>query len=611
MAPQMRNPDYFTSKKSWVSLAIIGRLRADVPLAQAEAVADGVFQQYLDDPESRWVRQRSPEQFRAAQLMPAAKGLNDLRKKFSKPLWVLFGMVALVLAVACANTSSLLLARATARQREIAVRLSLGVSRARLVRQLLTESFVLALAGGAAGAVLAFWCTSLLLRFFATGEFPIEFQASPNLRVLGFTMAVAIASGIVFGLAPALRALKVDTNSALKSQSGATGRFAAGKAIVTAQVAICVVLLTAAGLLTQTLVKLKQVDTGFDRNHLLLATLDMRASSGESKRTTALLAELSSRLNATTGVRSVSFSDTTPVSASGSIRGIVVPGADSQPTGVWVTSVSPRYFETFGIRLLHGRTIADSDRPGRPLVAVISQSTARKFFAGANPVGRRFQFASARDKDVEIVGVVNDALQEDPRKPAAELIYTPLLQGRESDIVVLAVRTAGEPMAFAGVLRSQVREVSKNIAVSYIRTMPEQLSAMLLNENLLARLSSFFGVLAALLGCIGLYGVLSYIVTRRTREMGVRVALGAPPVSVRWLVIRQALTVAAAGLAIGIPAALFATRYIEGLLFKVPADDPVTYLGVAVLLGASAIVAAYWPARVASRVDPTTALRAE
>jgi predicted lysophospholipase L1 biosynthesis ABC-type transport system permease subunit len=245
------------------------------------------------------------------------------------------------------------------------------------------------------------------------------------------------------------------------------------------------------------------------------------------------------------------------------------------------------------------------------LVAVISQSTARKFFAGANPVGRRFQFASAKDKDVEIVGVVNDALQDDPRRPAIGIIYTPLFQGRETDIVVVAVRTAGEPAALASALRSQVREVSKNIAVSYIRTMPEQLSAMLLNENLLARLSCFFGVLAAVLGCVGLYGVLAYIVTRRTREMGVRVALGASPVSVRWLVIRQALTVVAAGLAIGLPAALFATRFLEGLLFKVPPHDSVTYFGVVILLGASAIVAAYRPALAASRVNPTTALRAE
>jgi predicted permease len=612
LAPKLRRPDFFNAFDSWTNLTLVGRAKPGVVRKQAEMSADRTFQQFVTEPPSDWIRKMAAADFEAARLEPAAKGLNDLRRRFSEPLWVLFAIVLLVLGVACANSSSLLLARAGTRQKEIAVRLSLGVSRLRLLKQLLTESVLLSVLGGAVGALLAFWCTDALARFFAVGRNPVELEVSPNLRVLGFTAAVAVLCGILFGLAPAVRALKVDCNSALKGIAASGSSFRAGKIIVAAQVAICVLLLTAAGLLTRTLAKIQSSDVGFQRENILLANLNAHGSGLKPEESAAAFNEVVRRVLTLPGVRSASISDTTPLSTSGNQRIIRVPGrgvATPQNSASWNVLVSPSFFGTYGIELLRGRTFAASDVVNRPLVAVMNQAAREKFFPSVDPVGKQFFFGT-NQSPVEIVGVVKNAAQIDPRRTATEIVYTPLAQFDEPvSSVVLAIRAAAAPASLVSTMRSEIRAASRNIAIQYVRTMPDQVNALLLNENLLATLSSFFAILAAALACVGLYGVMAYTVARRTREMGVRVAMGATIASVRWLVIRQAMMVVIAGLAIGLPAALIASRWLEGFLYRVTPSDPLTYTAVAMTLAVAALIAAYFPARTASRINLTQALR--
>jgi predicted permease len=612
LAPKLKSADYFTTRNDWISLTLVGRLRSGISPERAETVVNGVFQRYIDEPASRWVKQTPNESFHAARLQPAAKGIDDLRRKFSTPLWVLFGIVVLVLIVACANTSSLLLARATARQKEVAVRLALGVSRAGLVRQLLTESLCLAAAGGALGAVLAVWTTHVLLTLLASGSSPVQIDASPNLRILAFTAAVSILCGIVFGLAPTMQALRVDTNTTLKGGSQGT-RFAAGKMIVATQVAVCFLLLTAAGLLIRTFQKLQNVELGFERHNLVLANLDADGTSLTEQDAAPAFAEVRQRLASLPGVRSASLSDTSPISTSGNQRRFQVPGYSSpKPEALWASEVSPDYFATFGIPIENGRDFDESDAAGRPRTAIVNESMVRRYFHGKDPIGRYFYFGTGTDKPLQIVGVVSDAIQFDPRVPAMPTAYTPLSQADEPSLrAVVAVRTTGDLRPVLSAIRKEVQAVNKQIAVHRMRTMPDQLNEILLNENLLARLSGFFAVLAAVLACIGLYGVMAYTVARRTREMGVRVALGATAVSVRWLVIRQAMTVVAAGVAIGLPAAYFASPVLSDLLFNVAPADPMTYAAVAALLACVGLAAAYLPARSASQINPIGALRIE
>jgi predicted permease len=613
LAPKLKFPEYFTTREDWISLTLIGRLRRGVSPGQAETVVSGVFQRYIDEPASRWVRDSPGDSFHLARLQPAAKGIDDLRRKFSTPLRVLFAIVALVLVVACANTSSLLLAKAAARQKEIAVRLSLGVSRAGLVRQLLTESLCLAFAGGAVGLLLSVWTSGLLLRLIAVGRYPVQIDASPNGRVLAFTAAAAILCGIVFGLAPALQALRVDTNTALKGPNQGGSRFAAGKMIVAAQVAVCFLLLTTAALLMRTFEKLQNADLGFDRSNLLLADLDAKGTPLTEKEAVPVFEEVLRRIASLPDVRAVSLSDTSPMSTSGNQRRITVPGYSSpKPVALWATEVSPDYFETFGIRLVRGRAFVEADVEGRPLVAVVSESMARRYFRGSDPIGRHFYFGAKADRPLQIVGLVKDAVQFDPREPSMEIAYVPLRQSSEPGLRhVLAIRSTGDMRPLLASIRKEVQAVNKQVAVQYVRTMPDQLNAILLNEILLARLSSLFAALAAVLACIGLYGVMAYTVARRTREMGVRVALGAGAVAVRWLVIRQAAAVVTAGLAVGIPAAYFASPLLADLLFDVKPADAITYAAVAVLLVSAGVIAAYLPARSASRINPVSALRIE
>jgi predicted permease len=619
----------FSVRTEWWVL-MMGRLKPGVTAQQAGASLDVIVRQ-----EAASIEPLPPAERRAGtsleppttQLEPASAGLDELRRQFSQPLYVLMGLVGLVLLIACANVANLLLARAEWRQKEIAVRLALGAGRRRLIRQLLTESLLLAVAGGACGVVLAYWGSSLLLKFMSSGGDPIQLSVSPDLRVLGFTALVSLLTGIFFGLAPALRGTRLDLTPALKEGAGRiTGggrhsgrtRFGLGKALVIAQAAMSVLLLVGAGLFVRTLRNLETEDIGFDRTNILLFTVDGSRSGYHGQRLATLYEEMQRRIEAIPGVRSATLSRHALINdgRGGSdvyIQGYVPkPGERSQLSNVYTHYVGPHFLETFRIPLLLGRTIEDGDIEGAPKIALVNSVFARRYLAGSNPIGQRFGFEAAKNAEITIVGVIGDARYAEMRDEPPTTVYFPYAQHLDIlQFMTFEVRTAGDPRNFTPSVRQVVQNLDRNLPLRDVITQTQQIDQGTFQERLFARLSSFFALLALVLACVGLYGMMSYAVARRTNEIGIRMALGAERVKILGMVLRESMTLAGIGLVIGVPAALAASRLIASMLYGLKPTDPLTIAAAAVVLAAVALLAGYLPARRASRVDPMVALRYE
>jgi predicted permease len=552
-------------------------------------------------------------------VAPAATGIaKDLRSKFTRPLYVLLGIVGLILVVACVNLANLMLARAAARSHEMSVRVALGASRWMLARQVLTESLTLSLAGALLGLALAYWGSRFLVSLMAQAYLaPLTFDLRPDLRVLALTAGTAILTGILFGVAPAWRASREDPSFALqqnaRSSAGGVGRLS--KALIVTQVALSVVLLVGAGLLVGSFERLSSIEFGFQKENLLEITLNHRPGGYQDLDMDAYNAELIRRISSLPGVSSVGFSDSSVPNPEGWRYTTAAMSGDSSARADLMANlaiISPGFFRTLGITLLRGRDFEWADDDHHPHLAIVSNSLAARLFPGGNAIGQRIRFGVTPElQDLEIVGIASDARVFDLRDTPAPVVYVSGLQlPKGSQWSFLFVRTNEPPEAIARPLVNEI-ELLGHEYVSRTRTVAQVADQFLVPERVTAVLSGFFAALALLLASVGLYGLMSYAVARRTREIGIRVALGAKRKNILWMVLREALALALLGLAIGVPCALAASQLITSILFGVSPSDLPTMAVVSLLLLIMALVAGYLPARRASEIDPVVALRSE
>jgi predicted permease len=623
--PILRDPSAL-DKRSWWWLRVIGRPKPGVSPQQVTArlktLAPQVFEATVP-PNWRPDGQANYRK-RSFDITPAANGLSYLRVQYRQALWTLMVVVGLVLVIACANVANLLLARAAGRQREIAIRMALGSGRARLVRQLLTESIVLALGGAALGVAFAQWGSRLLVRYIGNSDFPVFLDLRPDLRVLVFTAGVALLTGFLFGLAPAWRGTRVQPQIAMKENARGLvegrSRFSIGKLLVMAQVALSLILLAAAGLLLGSFRKLATMSMGFDAEHVLIASVDLRNAKFPKERVQPAYDEMLAGLRAIPGVRSASESALTPVSGSSWNNGLKIEGytAKSQDDAVvWFNSISSGYFTTLGTPLLAGRDFTAHDGPGAPLVAIVNQALGKHFFGDANPVGRVFRVDNVTTgPPIEIVGVVGNTKYHNLRSDFEPVAYLPATQpdayAPPNLYMNFELRATGAPADLIASVKNAIGAVNSDVAIQF-RSFATQVSESLNRDRLLATLSGFFGGLGLLLATIGLYGVMSYNVARRRGEIGIRMALGAGAPRVLGMVLSEVALLVVVGLAVGFGGAIASTRILESqkFLYGLTARDPWT-LGLAVLvLAVVALCAGYLPARRASRLDPMQALREE
>ncbi len=538
---------------------------------------------------------------------PAGSGLSNLRSQYRLALLTLMVVVGVVLLIACANVANLLLARGAARQKEIAIRLALGSGRARLIRQLLTESLVLSLGGAALGVVFAQWGTRLLVSYLTTSRSSVFLDLSIDGRMLAFTAAVAILTGLLFGLAPAWRGTRVDPQTAMKANARGViegSRFGLGKALVMAQVALSLMLVVGAGLMLSTFWKLNSLDTGFDRRNVLLVQVDIRNANYPEDRRASAYREMLNRVRAIPGVRSASISGMTPISQRSWTESILIDG--DRPANVAFNSVSSGYFETMGTPMILGRDFNKYDTPQAPSVAIVNETLVKKYFGNANPIGRTYLWKPVSGP-IEIVGVVKDAKYYSLREPVPPTVYRAESQEKPRLFAVIEIRTNANLIP---AVKSAMEEINRDITLQF-NTLSTQVGESLTREKLLATLSGFFGALALVLATIGLYGVMSYNVARRRNEIGIRMALGAEQSRVLGMVLREVATLIFVGLAVGMAFTLATTRFVSSFLYDLTPNDPKTIGSAVILLAAVALIAGYLPARRAARLEPMTALREE
>jgi putative ABC transport system permease protein len=610
-------------ERSWWWLNVIGRVKPEFSPEQVKARLQVLSPRILaESVPPAWDPQMQSDFLKWVFVTsPAATGSSYLRSRFEQPLYILMGLVGLVLLIACANIASLMLARAVTRSREIAVRRALGASRMRLIRQLLTECLLLSSAGTLLGILFAQWGIALLVRYISTAENKVFLDFSPDARVLGFTGAMAVLTALLFGLFPAFRATRVSLTAAMKGSQAVEGerrvRFRFGRWIVASQVALSLVLLVAAGLFLRSFVKLLVLDIGFDRNNVLLVGVNLKAPNMTVAQQLAVDQEIELRLRSLPGVVSLGRFFVTPISGAEWNEWLHAE-SPTAPTGgaslAYLNAISPGYFETLRIPLLTGRDFNKQDGKGAPRVAIVNQTLARKFYANLDPLGRTFRLDEAPGKagpPIQIVGVVKDSKYESLREDTYPTAFFPINQG--PDIQVggnFALRTAVRPSALARSVENAVAGVDKASSVEF-HTLAEQVADSLVQERLLALLSGFFGALALLLAMIGLYGTLSYLVTQRQPEFGLRMALGAQRSSILWLVMRDVAAILAGGVVVGLSLSLATVRLFQKLLFGLDARDSVTLTLATVVLCVVVILAGYIPARRAMKVDPMVALRYE
>jgi putative ABC transport system permease protein len=600
----------------WIS--IMGRLKPGWTVERAnahlQAISPGIMQATLPPV----YRPDMAKGYLANKLAATTggTGVSGLRRQYEMPLLLLLATTGLVLLIACANLANLLLARASVREREIAVRLAMGASRGRLVRQLLAESLMLALIGAALGALLAQVLSRGLVAFLETSRNPLFIGLGVDVRLLGFTAALAAATCILFGLAPALRATHLAPAAAMRAGGrGLTSgreRFGLRRALVATQVALSLVLLVGALLFVRSLQKLLAVDAGFRAEGVLLVNLNLRHPNYSKARLPLVYQELQQHLAAQSVITSVAQVNITPVSGSGwdeSVRVGNNPGKDS-----FFNMVGPGYFRTMGTPLLAGRDFDDRDAPGAPQVVIVNEAFARKFFEGANPVGRIISVegeAGKQDRVYQVVGVVKNTKYYNLREDFLPIAFLPQSQALQVPPgATFVLRTSGPIGEAMKRVKTAVAEVNPAIGIEF-RILAGQVRESMMRERLMATLSAAFGILAGLLATLGLYGVISYMVARRRNEIGIRIALGADRASVVWLVLREAGLLLVAGVTIGALLAVAAARTAATLLFGLQPHDPVTLVSAIALLVAVALAASYMPARRAAALDPMTALRDE
>lgn len=616
--PQVELRNSYLDDRDAYWLMPMGRLKPGVKLQQAQADLNLALRQFLTEQAGSKLnedRQRGIQNT-YLKLTEGGQGISGLRVLYSRPLRMLMTIVIMVLLIACANVGSLLLSRAASRKAEISVRMALGASRFRIIRQLLTESLILAATGGVLGVLLAQWGVTVLVSLVAK-EAPLDTR--PDLLILTFTAAVSIVAGLLFGLVPAIRASKTDLTSALKEKSR-TGsgrlRFNLSSSLVAIQVALSMVLLTGAGLFARSLLKLQHEDVGFDRENVLLVGVDPRLAGYKPAELNTLYQQLLDRLGSLGGVRSVTMSTYSPMSGSGRSGSIEIRGYTPQPEedlDVGDILVGPNYTETLGVPLTQGREIGLPDTPASQKVAVVNEAFVQRFFKNQNPLGHLLSFDDDSESPIEIVGVVGDLKFSNTREKAEATVYRPILQVQNQSAysVNIQIRTAANPSGLAPAVRQAITQVDPKMPIFGVTTLSEQVLDTLKQDRLIAQLVSFFGALALMLASIGLYGVMSHGVARRTNEIGIRMALGAERSHIAWMVLRETLLLVMSGLVIGVPAALLAARLISNQLFGLGASDPLTLIGAAIGLTVVAMLAGYVPARRATRVNPLTALRYE
>jgi predicted permease len=612
--------DLDNRRSRWLN--VMARLKPGTSRTQAGTAMNVIYRQ-INEQEIKDIPNAS-ESFRKRftskhlDLLPGRKGLSDLRREFSTPLIVLMSMVGVVLLISCANVANLLLARTTARQKEISLRLALGANRARIVRQQFVESGLLALAGTFVGLLLAWWTGALLIGALPGDPAARTLSANPDVRVTMFALAVGVLTAVVFGIVPALQATRTTVTAALKEDSGSVsggGRQARlRRGLVIAQVALSMLLLAGAGLFARSLYNLKTLDPGFRVDDLFAFSIDPSLSGYEGNRLTALYQRLQEALTAVPGVRNVSMSETGALTGNDWQMTVRVDGyqpKEGEDMNPSVDGVGPRYFETMGIPLVSGREFTERDVKGAPKVAIINETMAKYFFEGASPIGRRFGFGRGSATDVEIVGVAKDVRSLELRDRAPRFIYLPYAQDESVTQLTFYVRAAQGAQSTAAALRQAVQRIDANLPIFDMKSMQVQVDESLFVERMVAVLSVAFGALATLLAAIGLYGVMSYAVTRRTREIGIRMALGAESGRVLWLVLKEVAVMAAVGITGGLAVAFWLTRQIQAQLFGLAPTDPATLAGAAGLLAVIALAAGYFPARRATTIDPLVSLRSE
>jgi predicted permease len=600
------------------SLHLMARLKPGVTTAEANAHANLLFQQILRGFSSAPLSQENLLKLdkTRVELTSMATGFSRLRYQFSEPLKILMVVVGLVLLIACGNIANLLLARSTARARELSIRQALGAGRKRLIRQLLTESLVLALAGGAVGVAFAFEASRLLLRLVSDGRDPLQLHVAVDLRLLLFTLAVTLVTALLFGTIPAFRATRLNLVDSLKDgcgQSSASTKGPLTKVLVVAQVALSLVLLVGAGLFVRSLINLTNIDIGFNKENVIRMRLDASSAGyGQDAKLLQLYQQIEGHVSTLPGIRAASFSGFTFNEGTWNNR-IWVQGYlnGHLDRDVHHNAIGPNYFAAMGIPLLSGRGFGPQDTATSPKVGIIGETTARTMFPDGSPIGKHYGRGGPQNAgDIEVIGVAKDVKYnslDEEQQPGDYLPYAQNVQYL-NDFVV---RYTGDSAAVVSAVREAIHEVDPSLPVADVMTLDEAVANSIVNQRLVAQLSSFFGLLALFLSCIGIYGLMSYTVVRRTSEIGLRMALGAARSNVMWLVMSESLFLVGLGIAIGVPAALGGNRLIASMLCGLRANDPVSLMAGVGLLLAVAAFAGYLPARRASLVDPMISLRYE
>jgi predicted permease len=604
-------PQSLASASDWWLQAIVARLRSGADMAQANAEIKVIFSSFMAD--SKLPKDMVAKHFRKMEVAPASLGMSDLRRRFSTPLYVLMGIVGLVLVMATLNIANLLVVRSLARQREFAIRLATGAGRFRLMRQVLTETLLLFVAGAIPGILLANIGVDVIQGLFAQGRRAITLEAALNWRVLLFTLAVTLAAALL--ALPAWRAFRADPGDAINEgqsrNSESRGALLVTRTLVALQVALSLVLLAGAITFVRTLANLREVNTGFQNENVLTMSLDLPGRyMNQAGKASAVWSDTLEELRKIPGLKSAALGTYTPLS--GRDRGSMVQVRGYQPASSFdrimhINQVSDGYFETLGIDLISGRSFTDRDSANAPKVAVINESAVKKFFAGRDPIGQSIEFLrnNAVDASYQVVGVVRDSKHMNLREPVPPFVFLPFRQGRNEDRRVTLIVAAADLQT----IRMTIARVDPAILISEVISIRNQVDSTLLTERMLSGLSTGFGALALLLASIGLYGVLSYRIGQQRQAIGIRMALGATPRSIAWNVFAQSSVVIAAGLILGLPFAFLAARAADSILWGVQSSDPAIYVaGIAVLCAVGAI-SAYIPARRASAIDPAEALR--
>ena len=607
------------NKPTYWWLQVMGRLKPGTTAAQVQANLEGVFQQtaraglneYLasiSDSERGTMRNRNRTEVPRLRVDSGAHGVYDVNSTDKRAVTILGVVVILVLLIVCANVANLLLSRATARRKELSVRLSLGATRPRLIRQLLTESLLLASLGGVLGIFVGYWGQRLL-------PGPPGQATGLDWRILAFVLAITGLTGLIFGVAPAFRATGMSVNTALKenSRSVVGSRSVLSRVLLIVQVAISLVLLVGAGLFLRTLNNLRNVDVGFDARNLVLFRVNPQLNRYDEQRTRRLYAELTESLAAAPGVKAVTGSNPALLSGSVNGTGIFVQGRTytlDAKVDINRLVVLPNFFDVMGIPLLTGRQFTERDDDKAPKVVMLNSAAVRKYFPDENPIGRRIGGSPEENATMEIVGIVRDVKYNSVRDEVPPTMYVPYRQTSGGG-VMLEVRTAGDPVSAMGGIREAVRRIDPNLPIMDMSTQMEQIERRFLQEKLFAQANAFFGGLAVLLAAVGLFGLMSYSVARRTNEIGIRMALGARSQDVLTLVMRESMTLVIVGIVIGLAVALGASRLVKTLLFGLAPTDVFSLMTAILVMIAVSAFAGYLPARRASRVDPMVALHQE